>query len=72
MREKEEEVTDYANREVLVDTDWLEQLVDDPSIAIVEVDEDPAAYEKGHIPNAISINWATELHDSVRRDFVSP
>jgi thiosulfate/3-mercaptopyruvate sulfurtransferase len=72
VREREEEVTDYANREVLVDTDWLEQRVDDPSIVIVEVDEDPTAYEKGHIPNAISINWATELHDSVRRDFVSP
>jgi thiosulfate/3-mercaptopyruvate sulfurtransferase len=64
-------VTDYVNREVLVETDWLEQHVDDPSIAIVEVDEDPTAYEKGHIANAISINWATELHDPVRRDFVS-
>jgi thiosulfate/3-mercaptopyruvate sulfurtransferase len=71
VREREGEVTDYTNREVLVDTDWLEQRADDPSIAIVEVDEDPAAYEKGHIRNAISINWATELHDSVRRDFVS-
>jgi thiosulfate/3-mercaptopyruvate sulfurtransferase len=55
----------------LVETDWLEQHADDGNIAIVEVDEDTTAYEKGHIPQAIGINWATELHDLPRRDFVS-
>jgi thiosulfate/3-mercaptopyruvate sulfurtransferase len=64
-------MTDYANKEVLVDTDWLEQHVDDSDIAIVEVDEDVTAYEKGHIKNAISINWETELHDHPRREFVT-
>jgi thiosulfate/3-mercaptopyruvate sulfurtransferase len=66
-----EDVADYANQKVLVETDWLEDHVNDDSIAIVEVDEDPTAYEKGHIPNAVVINWATELHDQPRRDFVS-
>jgi thiosulfate/3-mercaptopyruvate sulfurtransferase len=64
-------VTDYAKSDVLVDTDWLEQHVDDADIAIVEVDEDVTAYEKGHIKNAIAINWETELHEHPRRDFVS-
>jgi thiosulfate/3-mercaptopyruvate sulfurtransferase len=64
-------VADYARPEVLVDTDWLENNVDDRSLAIVEVDEDPTAYEKGHIPNAIGINWDTELHDVPRREFLS-
>ena len=64
-------MTDYTNPEVLVDTSWLEENLNDESIAIVEVDEDAGAYEKNHIPNAISINWETELHDLPRRDFVS-
>ena len=64
-------VADYVNRDALVDTDWLEGNVDDQNVAIVEVDEDTTAYEKGHIKNAISINWETELHDTPRREFVS-
>ena len=64
-------MTEYANPDVLVETDWLEQHLDDPGVAIVEVDEDIEAYEKGHIPNAISINWETELHDLPRREFIS-
>ena len=64
-------MTDYARGDVLVETDWLEEHLDDPNIAVVEVDEDVEAYEKGHIPNAISINWETELHDLPRREFIS-
>ena len=64
-------MTDYANRDVLVETDWLGDRLDDASLAIVEVDEDTTAYDKGHIPGAIAINWETELHDLPRREFVS-
>jgi thiosulfate/3-mercaptopyruvate sulfurtransferase len=64
-------MADYANPEALVDTAWLEQHLNDQDLAIVEVDEDTSAYEKGHIPNAIAINWETELHDLPRRDFIS-
>ena len=64
-------MTDYAKSEVLVDTDWLEQHADDSDIAILEVDEDVQAYEKGHIKNAIAINWETELHEHPRREFLS-
>ncbi|MDQ4064619.1 MAG: sulfurtransferase, partial [Actinomycetota bacterium] len=42
-------MSEYANPHALVETDWLEQNLDDPSIAILEVDEDTTAYEKGHI-----------------------
>ena len=61
----------YANPTALVEADWLEQHLEDPDIAVVEVDEDATAYEKGHIPGAVSLHWVTELHDSPRRDFVS-
>jgi thiosulfate/3-mercaptopyruvate sulfurtransferase len=64
-------MTDYANPDVLVDTEWLEEHTEDQNVAIVEVDEDTTAYEKGHIPNAISINWETDLHDSPRREFIT-
>ncbi len=64
-------MADYANPDVLVETQWLNDNLDDSSLAIIEVDEDTTAYEKGHIPNAIAFNWKTELHDPVRRDFIS-
>ena len=64
-------MAEYTNKEVLVETDWLEQHADDSDVAIVEVDEDFSAYEKGHIQNAIAINWATELTKLPSRDFVS-
>lgn len=63
-------MTDYA-KEVLVDTDWLEQHLNDDAVAIAEVDEDTTAYQKGHIPNAISIDWENDLHDLPRREFIT-
>jgi thiosulfate/3-mercaptopyruvate sulfurtransferase len=56
--------------DVLVDADWVEAHENDPGVAIVEVDEDTSAYDKGHIPNAIKIDWKQDLQDPVRRDFV--
>src|ERR671915_865272 len=64
-------MADYTNPDALVDTKWLEEHANDSDLAIVECDEDITAYEKGHIPNAISIDWANELHDAPRREFVS-
>ncbi|MGH2703005.1 MAG: sulfurtransferase [Actinomycetota bacterium] len=64
-------MTDYAHPEVLVATDWLEKNLDSNDIAVIEVDVDTAAYEKGHIPKALAINWETELHDLPRREFVT-
>ena len=63
-------MTDYA-KDVLVDTDWVEQHLNDDSVVIAEVDEDTTAYQKGHIPNAISIDWENDLHDLPRREFVT-
>ncbi len=60
----------YANPEALVETDWLADHLDDPSIRIVEVDEDLAAYDKGHIPGALAWNWSKDLHHPVRRDYL--
>ena len=63
-------MADYAN-DVLIEADELEKELDSGRFAVIEVDEDTTAYEKGHIPGASSINWSTELHDSPRREFIS-
>jgi len=64
-------VSDYANPDVLVTTDWLEGHLDDPSIRVIEVDEDTSAYEKGHIRGAVGWDWSSDLHTEVGRDYVS-
>jgi len=61
----------YANPHALVTTEWLAAHLNDPAIALIEVDEDTAAYEKGHIPGATSLDWTIDLHAAPRRDFVS-
>jgi thiosulfate/3-mercaptopyruvate sulfurtransferase len=64
-------VADYA-KDVLVDTDWVQERLDDDSIRIVEVDENPALYAEAHIPGAIGFDWKRDLQDQVKRDFLSP
>jgi thiosulfate/3-mercaptopyruvate sulfurtransferase len=56
--------------DVLVDADWVEAHLGDPGVVLVEVDEDTSAYDKGHIANAVKIDWKKDLQDPVRRDFV--
>jgi thiosulfate/3-mercaptopyruvate sulfurtransferase len=64
-------VADYAN-DVLVETQWVEEHLDDDSIRIVEVDENPALYAEAHIPGAIGFDWRNDLQDQVKRDFLGP
>src|ERR1700758_1293916 len=64
-------MAEYA-KDVLVETDWVEQHLDDDSIRIVEVDENPALYAEAHIPGAIGFDWKEDLPDQVKRDFLDP
>jgi thiosulfate/3-mercaptopyruvate sulfurtransferase len=64
-------MTDYA-KDVLVETEWLEEHLDDENIRIVEVDENPALYAEAHIPGAIGFDWKRDLQDQVKRDFLGP
>jgi thiosulfate/3-mercaptopyruvate sulfurtransferase len=61
----------YANPDALVETDWLEEHLNDPRVRLIEVDEDTQAYEKGHIPGSVAWNWSTDLHSKVGREYVS-
>ena len=55
----------------LVSADWAEKNLEAPGVVFVEVDEDTTAYDGGHLPGAVKINWTTELQDPVRRDIVN-
>jgi thiosulfate/3-mercaptopyruvate sulfurtransferase len=59
-----------SRSDVLTGADWVEAHGSDPGVVLVEVDEDTSAYDKGHIRNAVKIDWKADLQDPVRRDFV--
>jgi thiosulfate/3-mercaptopyruvate sulfurtransferase len=61
----------YAHPEYLVETNWVAENLKNPSVRIVESDEDPLLYAMGHIPGAVQVDWFTTLQDPVRRDFLS-
>lgn len=63
-------MSQYAHPEVLVETEWVAQHLNDPHIRIVESDEDVLLYEVGHIPGAVKIDWHTDLQDALVRDYI--
>ena len=64
-------MSEYANPDALVSTQWVADNLGDPGLAIVEVDVDTTAYESGHIAGAVGWNWQSQLSDNVRRDIVA-
>ncbi len=60
-----------AREDVLVTAQWVEENLDNPSVVLIEVDEDTSAYDRSHIRGAIKLDWTTDLQDQVRRDFVN-
>ncbi len=61
----------YARPELLVSTSWLAEHLNDPTIRILECDEDVLLYDTGHIPGAQKIDWHIDLNDNVQRDYIS-
>ncbi len=57
--------------EVLVTTEWVAEHGGEPGLRLVEVDEDTEAYAAGHIEGAIAWHWRDDLHDALRRDFLT-
>jgi len=57
---------------MLVDAAWLAERLDDPGVVVVDMRwrEDGsarAAFERGHIPGAVFLDWATDLVDPEHR-----
>lgn len=59
----------YPNHELLAETDWLAMHLDDEDIRIVDL-RHREEYDKGHIKNAVHLNYADITgDDSVKRTF---
>lgn len=56
--------------DAVVTTDWLEENLDNPDVAVVEVSVEPGVYERSHIPGAVNLSWHTDLVDTVNRDII--
>jgi thiosulfate/3-mercaptopyruvate sulfurtransferase len=62
----------YAHPESLVSCDWLAEHLRDPSVRVIESNEDVLLYDTGHIPGAVHVDWLKDLNDQVLRDYLSP
>ncbi len=63
-------MSEYANPEVLVSTEWVAEHLNDPNVRIVESNEDSLLYASGHIPGAVEVDWTSDLNDQVVRDYI--
>ncbi len=61
----------YAHPEVLVDTVWVGDHLQDSGVRVAEISEDVTLYDQGHIPGAVHFNWRTQLQDRIRRDWIN-
>jgi len=61
----------YVHPEVLVSTEWVSQHLDDPSIRLIESNEDTLLYASGHVPGAVHVDWTQDLNDQIRRDYIT-
>jgi thiosulfate/3-mercaptopyruvate sulfurtransferase len=60
----------YSNPDALVSTDWVADHLDDPTVRIVESDEDVLLYDTGHVPGSVMIDWHADLNDPLQRDYL--
>ena len=60
----------YARPEILVSTEWVAANAGDPSVRLIESNEDTLLYASGHIPGAVQVDWTNDLNDQLRRDYI--
>lgn len=53
--------TDALAEPLLVEPAWIAEHLDDPTVRVVEIDVNRAAYEQGHIPGAVLWNAYVDL-----------
>ena len=63
-------MAEYANPDVLVSTEWVQENIGKDGIKIIESNEDILLYDIGHIDGAIKLDWETELQDKLVRDYI--
>ncbi len=60
----------YTHPEVLVETSWVADHLNDSNVRLIEADEDVLLYEVGHIPGAVKLDWHVDVQAPVDRDFL--
>jgi thiosulfate/3-mercaptopyruvate sulfurtransferase len=60
----------YVRSDVLVSTEWVAAHLQDSKVRVIESNEDPLLYPAGHIPGSVQVDWAADLNDQVRRDYL--
>lgn len=63
-------MTAYARPESIVETEWVYEHLDDPSVRLVEVDVDTDVFDHGHISGAVGWNWQSQLQQGMVRDLI--
>ena len=63
-------MTAYARPESIVETEWVYEHLDDPSVRLVEVDVDTNVFDHGHISGAVGWNWQSQLQQGMVRDLI--
>jgi thiosulfate/3-mercaptopyruvate sulfurtransferase len=66
-----ESMAEYANPDLLVEADWLTEHLNDPGLVIVEMAQDFAEFDAGHIPGA-RIGPDPQIKGSVGKRLVAP
>jgi thiosulfate/3-mercaptopyruvate sulfurtransferase len=65
-------MTEYAQPEALVSTDWVADHLNVQNVRIIESNEDVLLYDTGHIPGAVHVDWQRDLNDQLVRDYIDP
>ncbi|WP_337169792.1 sulfurtransferase [Gemmatimonas aurantiaca] len=60
----------YAHPERLVSTAWLAAHLGNPSLRLLECNEDVLLYDVEHIPGAQKLDWHIDLNDQIERDYL--
>lgn len=47
----------YVRPEMLAETDWLKERLDDPNVRVIDCRDDPEQYDMCHIPGAVYMNY---------------
>lgn len=61
----------YAHPERLVSTSWLAAHLENPSLRLLECNEDVLLYGVEHVPGAQKLDWHIDLNDQVERDYIA-
>jgi len=61
----------YAHPDKLVSTNWVAEHLNDPSVRLIESNEDTLLYASGHVPGAVHVDWTADLNDQIKRDYIT-